>query len=91
MLSHNDDFANHMNSLRYGETAEDYFLWLEKMTSHWQNQVVHNRNLAKEIPCGDLDEELFNVRERLLIEKAKNAALRERVQELYQELWNKKE
>lgn len=85
MLSHNDDFANHMNSLRYGETAEDYFLWLEKMTSHWQDQIVHDPSLVKDIPCDDIDEELFGLRERLLIEKAKVAALRERVQELYQE------
>lgn len=86
MLSHNDDFANHMNSLRYGDTAEDFFLWLEKMTPHWQNQIVHDPNLVKDIPCDDIDEELFGVRERLLIEKAKTAAMRERIAELYAEM-----
>ena len=53
---------------------------------HWQGQVVHNRNLVKAIPCDDIGEELFNVRERLLIEKAKAAAMSERISELYAEL-----
>lgn len=87
MLSHNDAYARHIDSLRYGETAEDFFLWLEKMTSHWQDQVVHDACLEKEeIPCDDIDEELFNLRERLLIEKAKNAAMREQIAELYARL-----
>lgn len=87
MLSHNDGFANSMNSLRYGESAEDFFLWLDNMTSHWQNQVVHDKSLSqKDIPCDDADEDLFNIKERLLIEKAKNAAMKERIAELYAEL-----
>ena len=90
MLSHNDEFANHMNSLRYGETAEDFFHWLERMTDHWQDQVVHDPSLVKDIPYDDLDEELFDVRQRLLIEKAKNAAMREKIEDLYRELANQR-